>query len=253
MPSLSIINEGRVAMVQESVWLIDEARAADEAAVREMQRKLPPDRRGSFRAAQQAPCLAVRVQDLIIHDNRKWFGEANIRVDVLAVHGGGQEGKAQSFYMPRTFRFARVKDGDRLSTGDTGLVIFYGKALYFLDIFIMVSRDRSESDDLATYLSKQLQSSEIQGALGTVVGLAAAVPQVAIITAAIGAAGILGEFAYRVLSKSTGNTVGLYHNTWLQYRDRFGLGRHPKAGTYRAQDLSFWYQIILEQQGAMAL
>ncbi len=54
--------------------------------------------------------------------------------------------------MPQTFRFPGIKSQDRLPTGENGLLIFYGKALHFLDIFITVSRDRQDSEDLATLL-----------------------------------------------------------------------------------------------------
>ena len=231
----------------QHVWLIDEAKPLNDGALRQMERELPTDRKGTVRGAQMAPHLAVRVQDLIIHDTKKWFGEADIRLDALVVHGHGTKGKPESFYMPQTFRFPRISDGDRLPTGETGLLIFYGQPLYFLDIFITVSRDRKDSDALATLLTQQLQTEELQGALGALLGLAVTAPQVTMVTAAIGAAAILGGFAYQILRQATGNTVGLYHNSWVQYRDRFGLGRHPEIGMYKVKDLSFWYEIVLDQ------
>ena len=71
-------------------------------------------------------------------------------------------------------------------------------------------------------------------------------PQVAAVTAAIGAAGVLGDFAYRLLRAATGNTIGLYRNSHLQYRDGFGVGPHPNQGTFRVNDLSFRYEIARE-------
>lgn len=231
----------------EQLWLTDEAMPPDDRAIREMKRKLPTDLRGVRRGAQEVPNLAVRFQDIIIWDNKKWFGEADIRLDALVVHGNVTEGKPQSFYQPGTFSFSRVTDGDRLPTGEKGLVVFYGKPLYFLDIFLMVSRDRKDSDGLAGLLSKQLQSTEIQGAIGALLGLGVAAPQVAMVTAALGAAAVLGNFAYQVLRQTTGTTVGLYRTSWLQYRDKFGIGRHPKRGAHREKDLSFWYEIVTEE------
>lgn len=133
-----------------------------------------------------------------------------------------------------------------MDTGENGLLIFYGQAVYFLDIFITVSRDRKDSDDLATILSKNLQSTEIQGAVGTVLTLAAA-PQVATVMAALSATSMLGNFAYQVLSQATGNTIGLYRTSWLQYKDGFGIGRHPKQGLHNVKDFSFWYEILKEE------
>jgi hypothetical protein len=230
----------------DGVWLIDESAPLGEAALRKLERELPRDRQGVLKGAQQVPNLAVRLGDLIIHDNQKWWpGEAEIRVDALVVHGNGTPGKTETFYQPRTFRFPRVKNGDRLPTGD-GLLIFYGQPLFFLDVFLTVSRDKQRSDDLATLLAQQAQSAEMQAALGTLLGLGLAAPVVASVTAAVGAAAVLGYFAYQVLRKATGDTVGLYRTSHLQYVHNFGVGRHPAQGSYRAKDLSFWYEILID-------
>jgi hypothetical protein len=196
-----------------------------------------------------APTLAVSIHDVVIHDNRKWFGEADVRLDALVITGHGQEGAPESFYMPKTAAFARVKDADRLQLGPGGLLAFHGRASHFLDILIMVSRDREDSDDLATILKGSLSSQDVTGAIGTMLGLVVAAPQVAVVTAAIAAAGVLGDVAYRLLRRATGSTIGLYRNSHLQFRDGFGIGDHPGPAphTFRVNDLSFRYQISLEQ------
>lgn len=229
-------------------WLIDEVVLPDAVAIEQIERELNSNQRGgreSF-SQPQAITLAVRLQDIMIWDTKKWFGDADIRLDALVVHGNATQGDSTSAYVPKTFRFPGIQDQDRLPTGENGLLIFYGNALHFLDIFITVSRDRKDTDDLATLLSQQLQSTELQGAVGTLVGLAVASPQVSTITTAIGGASILGNVAYQVLSKVTGNTIGLYRTSWLQYKDGFGIGRHPQVGSHKVRDLSFWYEIIQE-------
>lgn len=233
----------------QQLWLIDEAMPPDAVAIEQIEHELSPNKRSWLENANQprALNLAIRLQDIMIWDTKKWFGDAEMRLDALVVHGYATEGEPASFYMPQTFRFPSVKNRDRLPTGENGLLIFYGEALYFLDIFITVSRDRKDSDDLATLLSQQLQSAEVQGAVCTLLGLAVAAPQVATVTAAVGAASILGNLAYQVLSKVTGDTIGLYRTSWLQHRDGFGIGRHPQEGSHHVKDLSFWYEIIHEE------
>ena len=139
-----------------------------------------------------------------------------MRLDALVVHGCATPGEQISIYTPQTFRFP---------TGENGLLIFYGQAQHFLDIFITVSRNRQDSDDLATLLKEQLPSTEFQGAAATLLGLAIAAPQVATVTGALGAASVIGNLTYQVLRKVTGDTVGLYRTSWLQNRDNFGIGR----------------------------
>ena len=234
-------------------WLINEAVVPDSTYLKDIEEEFIPEVSRSLRESTttqpQAVNLAVRLQDIIIWDTKKWFGDAQMRLDALVVHGKATESDSLNFYMPQTFRFPGIKDRDRLPTGENGLLIFYGEAIHFLDIFITVSRDKKDSDDLATLLAKQLESPEIQGALGTILGFTAVAPQAATFATALGAASVLGNFAYKILGKVTGDTVGLYRTSWLQYRDKFGIGRHPQTGSHKVKDISFWYEIIQEANG----
>lgn len=227
-------------------WLLDESQAMNERVKRTIDRYLNADPHPVRRGVQkEMPQLAVRLSDIVIHNNKKWFGEADIRLDTLVVHGGGETDSTESFYAPTTFRFGRIADGAKLPIGESGLLIFLGKPLHFLDLSITVSRDRKDSDDLAQLLSSRLQSADLQAATGTLLGLAIAAPQVATVVAAVGAAAAVGEFAYQVLQKSTGATIGLYRTSWLQFRDNFGMGEHPAdGGSFTMNDLSFRYEIV---------
>jgi hypothetical protein len=198
-------------------------------------------------AVLDAPTLAVSLRDLTIHNNRKWFGEADVRLDALVVHGHGALGEPDSFYTPQTFRFARVADEDPLPIGESGLLFFYGRPLYFLDLFLTASRSREDSDDLSSYLQQGLGDPSLKDAFGDLASLVVA-PHVAAVTAAVQAAARLGEFAYQILRRVTGSTVGLFHTSWLEHRDGFGLGRHPEQGAFRVKDLSFAYEITVEKE-----
>jgi hypothetical protein len=79
-------------------------------------------------------------------------------------------------------------------------------------------------------------------------GLAVAAPQAVAVTAAIGAAATVGNLAAKILAQAAGDTIGLYRTTWLQQRDRFGLGRHPAAGCFQQKDFEFWYEIVLDRE-----
>jgi hypothetical protein len=230
-----------------SPWLIDETRPLTGADREDLDRELADGGVGT-RSVQSRPTLAISLHDVVIHDTKKWFGEAEIRIDALVVTGYGQANDPQSFYMPKTQSFSRVRDGDRLPIGDGGLLVFHGVASHFVDLLIMVSRDRKDSDDLASLLASRIQAPEVQSAVGALVGLAVSAPAVAAVTAALGASAVLGEFAYRILRATTGATIGLYRNSHLQYRDGFGVGGHPPPPrrTYTANDLSFRYEIALE-------
>ena len=228
-------------------WLIDDMQVLGVNQLDELDRELAVAGTCS-RGGQSLPTLAVTLHDLVIHDNKKWFGEADIRVDVLIVTGQPQGDGQNNYYMPKTASFSRVADGDSLPIGAGGLLAFHGPVEHFLDIFIMVSRDRQDIDNLADLMRDHLKSEELQSAAGALAGLAIAAPQVAAVTTAIGAAATLGDFAYRLLRNATGSTIGLYRNSHLQVRDGFGIGPHPSDGetAFRVKDLSFHYEITEE-------
>ena len=238
-----------MANMAQKQWLIDESAFPDTNTIEqkvEREINLKPSTRGGRESLEELLNLAIRIQDIMIWDTKKWFGEAEIRLDALVVHGNAIADNPQSIYMPQTFRFPAVKDKDRLPTGESGLLIFYGQPQYFLDIFILVSRDRKDSEDLANLISKQLNSSEIKESLAALLSLAVVAPQAAAIASAMGSASIMGNFAYQVLDRVTVNTIGLYRNSWLQNADNFGIGRHPHQGSHKVKDLSFFYEIVQE-------
>ena len=236
-------------MAASGDWLIDARTPMNDAQAELLDRELADSGPGTRGGDGEATTLAVSIHDVVIHDNRKWFGEADVRLDALVITGHGRQDAPASFYRPKTASFTRVKSADALQLGPGGLLAFYGPASHFLDILIMVSRDREDSDDLATILKGGLQSGELTGPLGALLGLAVAAPQVAAVTAAIAAAGALGDLAYRLLRRATGSTIGLYRNSHLQFRDGLGIGHHPgpPPAAFRANDLSFRYEISLEQ------
>ncbi len=231
-------------------WLIDETRALTPHQLDNLDRELADSGSGArgADAGDNEPTLALSIHDVVIHDNRKWFGEADVRLDALVVTGYGREHDPASFYEPKTATFARIMSSDTLQIGSGGLLAFHGKASHFVDLFLLVSRDRQDSADLATLLKSGLTSDEMKGAVGGLLGLAVAAPPIAAVTMGIAAAGVLGEFAYRVLRAATGSTIGLYRNSHLQHRDGFGIGSHPAPPdhSYRVNDLSFRYEISLE-------
>jgi hypothetical protein len=236
-------------MTTDSGWLIDETRPLTDAQIDRLDRELADSGPAARGDGPDQPTLAVSIHDVVVHNNRKWFGEADVRLDALVVTGYGGENDPSSFYMAKTTPFARIKDSDSLQIGSGGLLVFHGRASHFVDLFLMVSRDRKDSADLSTLLSSSLNSDEVKGAIGGLVGLAVAAPHVAAVIAAIGAAGALGDLAYRLLRTTTGSTIGLYRNSHLQHRDGFGIGLHPSPPpeSFRTNDLSFRYQISLEQ------
>jgi hypothetical protein len=232
--------------MDEVRWLLDESTPVTAADLAEIERADVPDGY-SVRGPGSAPTLAITLHDVVVYDVRKWFGAADLRLDALVVHGQSSR-KSTSCYQPGTFRFNGVKDGQRLPIDTGGLLLFYGKARHFVDIFITVSRDRSDSDDLATMLAAQAESPQLGSAIAQVATVVATAGAATVLPAAIQGAALIGSLAYKLITGISGNTLGLYHTTWLQVRDGLGVGPHPETGVFRPDgaDVSFRYEIQLE-------
>jgi len=187
--------------------------------------------------------LAIRLLDVVVHNNRKLFGEAAVRIDALVLHANAKGTQASDFYSPVTFRFDRVADGDRLPIGEGGLLVFMGKPRYFLDLFLTVSRDLNRSDSLERLL-REASSTDSTPLADSLLALVAGAPSPDLLGSALHAALSFGDFALQVLRLATGATIGLYRNSWLRGVDGWGVGRHPPAGLLRTKDLSFGFEVV---------
>lgn len=223
-------------------WLIDETSSIDQESLEKSLRE------SSVMRGRQPPALAVRINDMVIHDTKKWFGSADIRLDTLVFHGT-KRGEASGYYQASTIPFSGIRDGDRLPIEYPGHRVYYGHPAHFLDVSIFVSRDTKDSDELASLIKTEFNSEPWKVGAGAVLAATTIAPQAAAIVGAVAGAATLANIAYNTLKNSTGNTIGLYRASWLQYRDRFGIGRHPEENSFRQQEFSFWYEIVLDKKG----
>jgi hypothetical protein len=189
---------------------------------------------------------AIRLNELIIHNNRTWFGEGDIRLDSLVVQGNASQPNAADFYHPSTFSFPRVADGEALSIGQPALLLYYGQPRYFLDLFLLVSRDSGNADKLADLLAQKVTAQALDPAVKPILELATSAITSNAISLALQAAVTIGNVAYRAVQAITSNTIGVYRTSFLQLADNFGAGKHPEVGYLDVKDLSFKYEILAE-------
>jgi hypothetical protein len=125
------------------------------------------------------------------------------------------------------------------------LLIYYGRPRHFLDISLLVSRDRKDSGDLAKLIERSASSKPLQDAATSLLALAVAAPQAAAVVGALAAAAVIGNVAFELVRAVSGTTIGVYRGNRLTYPNRFGIGRNPPDGlTYRKSSMSFWYEVI---------
>ncbi|MFC4049825.1 hypothetical protein ACFOY4_09045 [Actinomadura syzygii] len=181
---------------------------------------------------------------MVIHENRRWFGDAAVRLDVLVVHGGNTTAE----YAPTTFSFPRVGDGDRLPIGDGGLLLFHGRPKWFLSMFVAVSRDKPQASPLAELVQDVVTSEPATTLQAQALTLATGVPDPQMLAMAWQSALLVGDSMLNALRRETGASIGVYRDSWLRGKDGWGVGRHPASGLLTAKDLAFAFEIVEEPE-----
>jgi hypothetical protein len=233
-----------------SPWLIEETEPLDDAALADIERFRGPVAALGQTRGKNAPVLAITLHDVVIRNVRKWFGSADIRIDALVVRGEDVKGK-EPIYQPSTFRFPGVRDGEKLPIDTGGLLVYLGKTVDFLDISIVVSRDRRDSDTLDTLITGAAKSDAVTGAAQAIGAFALSAGAAGLVVPALAAAGVIADVAYQVIKDLCGDSLGLYHGSWLQVRDGFGVGPHPTdRPAFDIRDIAFRYEIAVEKPKA---
>jgi hypothetical protein len=221
-------------------WLVDESETLTSAqALEATQRELGFDR--STEAA-----INVALFDVTIHDTRKWFGRAEVRIDALVVTPAPAE---DQLYQANTFTFSGVRDGQVLPIDRiAGMGVYTGWPQYLLDIALIASRGGPDQKSLGELLADS--ADQLGSLLGNVTKLTVAAPHAAAITGAAAATARLAGTVLRLLAQETGKSIGLYRATWYEHRDHFGLGSHPPdGGLFREQDFAFRYDVFQDRPG----
>ncbi|TMQ21054.1 MAG: caspase family protein [Deltaproteobacteria bacterium] len=218
--------QGRASARSADAWLsIDEARRATELAL-----------------ATPAPeAISIRIGELVVERNRAMFS-ADVRIDALVCTRSANQPEA---YAAHTMRFQGIQDGQRLPLQHAR--IFHGPVRDFVDICLWVSRDTTRDRDLAELFASRAGSEPFRDATTALLTTASvtAAPWIA----AVGASAALGRIAYDLILAIEQKTIGLYRTSFLA-GERFGVGRHPTEGLYRAQDFSF--SLLIDQVPAAA-
>jgi hypothetical protein len=172
--------------------------------------------------------LAIRLTDLIIHDNRRLFGPNDLRVDVM-VCTPTPPGSLP--YVVKTLPLPQISDGEVPPLDN--VLLFHGHVHDFVDLCLWVSVDRGRPS-LLDLVAAESEKPEVQEALAAL----ATAADVAGWIGAVGASAVLARVAYRALAAAASPSIGLYRTSFLA-SERFGVGRHPATGLRRAQDFSF--------------
>jgi hypothetical protein len=225
-------------------WQVREGSDIRELRGADLEREVDSVYRSGSDRKRESSIVAVRLTEMVIHNNLKLLGGANIRVDTLVVHGKPPSGKSD-LYHPGTLRFPDIRDEQHLPFGEKGVLVYLGEPRYFVDFFITVSRDNKDAPDLHNLLTGA-SARNFASVAGTLGGVFIPGLNGAVLKGAISAAFSLGDLAHQVLSAVTGKTVGVFRGSWLEQTDNFGIGLHPASGMLLVDNLSFSFEILRE-------
>jgi hypothetical protein len=115
----------------------------------------------------------------------------------------------------------------------------------------VVSRDRRDSDALDALITGAAKSGAVAQAAQAIGAFALSAGAAGLVVPALAAAGVIADVAYQLLKDVCGDSLGLYHGSWLQVRDGFGVGSHPdNRPTFDIKDIAFRYEIAVEERKA---
>ena len=169
-------------------------------------------------ATAPAETISIRVDDLVIEDHRTLWPD--LRFDaLLCTRARGTAG-----HVTWTERLREVADGPRNLANP---VVFHGPVRDFIDLFLWVSRDARGSRDLAQLLAQRTTGRALRDAVRPL-SIDRAPPGVPWVAAA-GASAIAARIAHDTLIDAVGASRALYRTAFCADQ-RYGTGRHPRAG-----------------------
>jgi hypothetical protein len=180
------------------------------------------------RSTRARSAYTVLLRSVRVVDNHKLFGPADVIVYVVVVDGYPDMKSGKPFWSQQLL-FAGVDDGATLGGLDSeaGLAIYRGKPADFLNLYLLVVRDKQTTRDLSQVLSDNLAAEGVGTLAGAAVSTLAGLPP-----------GITVPMARELVTKAVDTTldyfakqknpvIGVYYASLLAQKD-FGAGLHPK-------------------------
>lgn len=180
------------------------------------------------RSTRSKTAYAVLLRSVRVVDNHKLFGPADLIVYAVVVDGFPDMESGEPFWSQQ-LPFANVDDGASLDGIDSeaGLVIYSGKPADFLNLYLLVVRDKQTTRDLAQVLGDNLAAEGVGTLAGAAVSTFAGLPPGVTVPMARELVTKAVEKTLDYFVKQKNPVIGVYYASLLAQKD-FGLGMHPK-------------------------
>lgn len=181
---------------------------------------------GAARAGRSKQEYVLTLRSVRVLNNKKLFGSAEVHAHTVVIDGY-PDMQLKTPFWAQSLLFPNVKDGDLLSIDpEFGLQLYRGKPQDFLNLYVMVVRNKKAARDFAEVLKENMVGQGIGTLVGGAVSIFAELPA------------NLGPDAIRDLTTGAVNTtidyfikqkdpvIGVYYGS-LTLEKEYGRGFHP--------------------------
>ena len=181
---------------------------------------------GAARAGRSKQEYTLRLRGVRVLNNRKLIGQAEVHLHTVVIDGYPDMESNKPFWT-QSFMFPNVKDGDMLSIDpDLGVQLYRGKPEDFLNLYVMVVRNRQAGRDFADVLKQNMAGEGIGTLIGGAISVFAEVPAGQSIDdirrLATGAVNTTIDY----FMKQKNPVIGVYYGS-LTREKHYGLGLRP--------------------------
>jgi hypothetical protein len=179
------------------------------------------------RATRAKATYTLLLRSLRVVHNKSLFGSADVIVYAVVLDGYPDMKSGKPFWAQQ-FAFPDVKDGATLGAIDPalGVAVYRGRPADFLNVYLLVVRDKQATRDLAKVLSDNLVAEGIGTIAGAAISTYAGLPPGITVPMARDLTRKAVETTLAFLAQQKNPVIGVYYASLLAEQD-FGAGLHP--------------------------
>lgn len=179
------------------------------------------------RSARSKTSHTVLLRSVRVNNNKKLFGSSDVVVYAIVIDGYPDMQSGKPFWAQQ-FAFPDVKDGATLAAidPDLGVVVYQGRPADFLNVYLLVVRDKQSTRDLAKVLNENLVAEGLGMVTGAAISTYAGLPPGITVEMARDLIKKAVETTLDFFSKQKDPVIGVYYASLLA-QSSYGVGMHP--------------------------
>jgi hypothetical protein len=183
--------------------------------------------RAAARGVRAKDAYTVLLRSVRVVNNKSLFGTSDVIVYAVVFDGYPDMSSGRPFWAQQ-FAFPDVKDGATLGAIDPGLgvAIYHGQPADFLNLYLLVVRDKQTTRELAKVLNNNLVAEGLGTLAGAAISTYAGLPPGVTAPMARDMVKKAIETTLDFLAKQKNPVIGVYYASLLA-QQQFSDGLHP--------------------------